>query len=307
MKHSAIVFFASTLAFAADIPKKPLAQVLTGQSKIDYESAKLLVQEKQYEPAALKFEAAYEVSHDPRLLLNVAICQRQLQDYPKTLIALRKYLEQGEGYITPSERREGEDLVKTLEPLVSRLLVVSAEPEALVTMDNAELGKTPLAGSTLIKVGKHHIKVTKSGFKPFEQDVNASGEETRVDAKLAPDLHIGTVDIAVKPKGAIYIDGALVGNESYRAPLSSGVHTVRLTSPGLVPYQSDISIQDDQIRTVSITLDKDASKIPGWAWILGGTALVAGAAVGGYFIFHKTVENPPPPGTLDPGVITTWR
>jgi hypothetical protein len=302
------LFLASTLAFAAEPAKKPLAQSLTGQAKIDYESAKLLAQDKQFESAALKFEAAYETSHDPRLLLNVAICQRQLLDYPKTLIALRKYLEQGEGYITATERHEGEDLVKTLEPLVSRLLVVTAEADASVFMDNTELGKTPLAGSTLIKSGKHHIKISKSGFKPFEQDVNATGEETRIDAKLLPDVHIGTLDITVKPKGAIYIDGALVGADRYRKEVSSGVHTVRLTSPGLLPYQADVSIQDDQVRVVNITLDKDAAKIPGWAWVVGGSVLLAGAAVGGYFIFRGTDDGKPPPaGTLDPGIITTWR
>jgi hypothetical protein len=306
----ALVWMTALPCAAADTKPKPLAQSLSGSAKLDYESAKGLFEDRNFAAAAIKFNSAYETSHDPRLLWNVAACEKQQQHFPKVLLALRRYIELGEGVISPSEKRDAEDLVKTVEPLVSRLLVISKEVDATVTLDGEELGKTPLPGSLLIDLGaQRKLKVNKSGFKPFEQSLSVNKEETRVEVTLVPETHNGTLDIVVSPKGAIYIDGVLTGTDALRRPLSSGIHTLRIVSPGMNPYQADLAIEDDKVRTLRLTLDKEPSRgIPAWVWVVSGTALVAGAAVGGYFLFRPKQEDIlPPPGTLDPGIITAGR
>src|SRR5690348_11091354 len=56
----------------------PLAESLTGEAKAEYESGKLLFEHGDFAAAAVKFQHAYEVGKDPRLLWNVAAAEKQL-------------------------------------------------------------------------------------------------------------------------------------------------------------------------------------------------------------------------------------
>ena len=61
-------------------PPPPIVQLLTGDAKRDYESARLLYDNGDYAGASVKFQSAYELSRaqnskwegDPRLLWNAA-------------------------------------------------------------------------------------------------------------------------------------------------------------------------------------------------------------------------------------------
>jgi PEGA domain len=310
MKHTfvaalAVLVLASSPAHA-ETKQKPLAQSLTGTAKADYDLAKTLLDDGDAAAAETKFKTAYDSSHDPRLLWNIAVCEKQQRHYARVLEALRRYLELGEGVISATDKREAEDLIKTIEPLVTRLLVIAKEPDALVSLDGAELGKTPLPGSVLIDINQKKLRITKAGFRPFEQVLNTSAADTRVEVTMVPDVHVGTFDLAVTPKGAIYIDGNLVGNNALRTPLSSGIHALRITSAGMTSYQADIAIEDDKVRTLRLTLEKEPSRgVSAWVWVLGGGVLLAGAGVGGYFLFKPKTEDVvlPPAGTLSPGVV----
>src|ERR1700733_6393409 len=56
-------------------PPKPLSATLTGQAKADYDGGVLLYQDGDHATALQKFQHAYDVSKDPRLLWNVAACE----------------------------------------------------------------------------------------------------------------------------------------------------------------------------------------------------------------------------------------
>src|SRR6186713_3117351 len=59
-------------------PQLPLAESLTGDAKGEYESGKLLFEHGDYAAAAVKFQHAYDLAKDPRLLWNVAAAEKQL-------------------------------------------------------------------------------------------------------------------------------------------------------------------------------------------------------------------------------------
>jgi len=67
---------------------KPLAQTLTGDAKAAYDAAKLLVGDGDFAGAAIKFRAAFDQSHDPRLLWNIAACEKNQRHYARTIALL---------------------------------------------------------------------------------------------------------------------------------------------------------------------------------------------------------------------------
>jgi hypothetical protein len=73
----------------------------------------------------------------------------------------------------------------------------------------------------------------------------------------------------------------------------------------MLNYRTELALADGDNRTLSVTLEPEnkGGGVPAWVWVTGGVVLAGGAAVGGYFAFHKT-EAQPQVGTLSPGTVT---
>ncbi len=67
----------------------------------------------------------------------------------------------------------------------------------------------------------------------------------------------------------------------------------------MTTYQAEVLVQDDKSREILVTLNPQAkaSSTSTWLWIAGGAVVVAGAVVGGAFLFQPT-RRPEVDGTL---------
>src|SRR6478736_4874903 len=79
---------------------KPLAETLTGEAKSAYDSARVLFGDGDFGGALVKFQAAYDKSKDPRLLWNMAACEKNLRHYARTLQLVRRYAAEGGSVLT---------------------------------------------------------------------------------------------------------------------------------------------------------------------------------------------------------------
>jgi hypothetical protein len=119
--------------------------------------------------------------------------------------------------------------------------------------------------------------------------------------KLEADLHQGHLVIKATAGAAINIDGAPMGVGSWQGTLASGGHELRVTAPGMRTFHDEVTLLDDQTRTLDITLEPESSSgMPKWVWIPIGVVAAGGLAVGGYFAFKKpdTTTQSPGNGTL---------
>jgi hypothetical protein len=288
-------------------PQKSLSETLTGMAKAEYEAGKILYQAKDFGNAIIKFEKTYELSKDPRLLWNIAICQKELRRYTKMLATINKLVTEGGPMLSEQDKQDAAEIVKTVEAFVSPLKLTVNEPGASVTIDGENVGTTPLPGPVVVDVGTRTIRVAKKGFKErTESLLVAGGGEIALAIRLEKEIHRGRLLVEAGPEDMIYLDGKAVGRGRFEGSLPSGGHTLRVTSPGMVAHQSEVLIQDDKTRRIPVRLEKqsDPSK---WLWIAGGAALFIGAAVGGAVLFQpprNIVE-----GTIEPNVIeiSSWR
>ena len=96
-----------------------LADSLIGEPKADYDAAKLLYGNGDYAGALVKFTAAYDKSKDPRLLWNIAACEKNLHHYARVLAYLRRYLAEGQAVLSEAEKVDAEALLKFIQPLTA--------------------------------------------------------------------------------------------------------------------------------------------------------------------------------------------
>jgi hypothetical protein len=278
----------------------PLSASLTGLARAEYEAGKLLYQDGDFQNALVKFQRVHELSQDGRLLWNIAVCEKNLRRYTRVLATLDRYLIDAGPLLSAADRQEAKDLVDAARPLVSSLRVTVTQPGAEIFVDDDKVGTSPLAAPVLLDLGKRRIRVQKAGFKPFEHiEQVAGGTELTVTADLARDLHQGRVSVKAGPKDLIAVDGKAVGQGKWEGKLPSGGHTLRVTAQGMASYQTEVLVQDDKSREILVTLNPlpKPSSTSTWLWVAGGAVVVAGAVVGGAFLFQPT-RRPEVDGTL---------
>lgn len=294
-------------------PAEPpsLAESLSGEAKSDYVAAKLLYGNGDFAGALVKFNAAYDKSKDPRLLWNIAACEKSLHHYASVLAYLRRYLTEGASVLTEAEKVDAEALVKLMLPLTATLDLSASETGARVYIDDALVGETPLAAPVVVDVGTCKIRIEKEGFQPYRETLKI-GDSPRVKlvAKLDKAVTDATITVyTARANDPIYIDGALRGAGTWTGTVPSGSHSLRVAAPPMRPYDSEFSVRDGEIRTIALTLDDEPAKpssgrVPTWVWIGGGVVIVSALVVGGYFLFKPDDERAATPvGTLDPGSV----
>jgi hypothetical protein len=300
-----LTLFVSTAAYA----QTSLSDVLTGDAKAEYDSAKILYGAGDFSGALLKFNSAHKRSNDPRLLWNMAACEKSLRHYARALTLVRSYAGDGSGKVSDQERAEAVELIKVLEPLTGKLRIKVSEPDAEVAIDDEVIGRSPFESPQIVDLGTRKLRVKKTGFRDEQKDVNVSESSTETEAEivLVRIVHEGRVVVKAGTNDSITIDNNAVGVGTWSGILTTGGHTLRVTAPGMRPYQTEVLVADEQTREISVTLEKEPTKIPLWAWIGGGVLVTGGLATAGYFIFRSDPTYEGPIGNLSPGVVQASR
>jgi hypothetical protein len=292
---------------AAAAQTAPLAESLRGAARADYAAARILYEDGDYTGALTKLESAYATSKDPRLLWNMAACEKALRHYASVIERLERYLNEGGALLGDEERQATHQLVDTVREFVNELRLDVQPAGVDVLVDGAKLATTPLARPLWVDMGRRRLRFEKAGYVPYETEMDLSGGSS-VDLKveLSPEVHEGTLRIVSDPSAVISIDGHVVGTASWAGQLPSGAHTVQISAQGKQPHKADVVIKDHDTSALHINLI-DEQKAPGayakdssgalW-WIVGGVAL-AGAGVGSYFLLRSNDEPAQPDcGTL---------
>ena len=284
----------------------PLAQALTGGAREAYASAQILSNNGDFSGALAKFGQAYDLSKDPRLLFNMAICERSLHAYARMQALLIRY-EREAG--AASDKAEVDSALAAIRNFVGTLMLTSNESGAVVTVDSDEVGSTPWSAPISLDLGKHTVSVSKPGFDTVTQAVTvAGGSESAIAITLVGQRHVAQLVVTSDPDSTVSIDGAVAGKGRFDGPLPSGVHDIRVAESGKLSFAGQVDLRDGERRTMQVTLEAEgARKAAIWPWIIGGAVVAAGAAVGGYFLFRQEDHGAAPvSGNLANVQLSAW-
>jgi hypothetical protein len=276
----------------------PLSESLWGDAREAYQAANALVDAHDLAGALAKYQQAYDASHDPRLLFNMAICERDMHKYARMQALLLRYEQEARDALAPEERGDIDAALLAIHPLVGTVKLAVSEAGADVAVDGESIGVTPLAGPFTVDAGSHSLRVNKPGFETIEQKIEvAGGNEATVAitfVSLVPSAHL----VVSSDSGAtVFIDGRAMARGRFDGRVTSGVHGVQVTERGKRLYEAQVELADGATRTLQVTL-VDIPSAPVWPWLVGGAVIVAGSVVGGYFLFKTREETQGPTGTL---------
>jgi hypothetical protein len=241
---------------AHSVAPKPLSQSLSGPSKADFEAAKLLATDGDFSGALIKFQNAYDTSKDPRLLWNIAFCHKNLRHYAKVISTLQRYVEDGDPILSAKDKQEALDLIALIEPFTTRASFEISESGASVYVDDDLVGSSPLSAPVVLDIGERRVRVTKEGFRVFEKALAIGGSsEITVDVALEKLVHEGKLIVNAPTNASIFLDNHQVATGKLEQAIVSGGHQIRITAPGMHPFQSEVVIKENETRSLDIVLE----------------------------------------------------
>jgi hypothetical protein len=291
---------------ARETPKS-LADSLQGPARAAYDSASLLVMNQDFAGALAKYKEAYVASEDPRLLYNMAVCEKNRRHYANMQLLLERYVSEAGARMTPEDHVAVTAALDAIRNLVATLQIAVNVDGATIAVDGEAVGRSPLERPVRIDLGKHTVTATMTGYLPAELTAEAvGGGQATMSIALVPKPHVGHLDVTTDDDASITIDAKPEAVGRFAGQLSPGVHEVSASAPGRLAYKVQVELRDGEARTLEFHLDRERAPI--WPWIASGAAVVAAGVVGGYFLFKTREEQgAPPAGDLGTVFLTSLR
>jgi hypothetical protein len=285
-----------TGAGASAAPKTPLIESLSGPAKEAYEAATILVNNGDSAHAIAKYREAYEQSKDPRLLFDMAICERDLHAYAAMQGLLLRYERDAGAEMSPEQKADVEAALAAIHNFIGTVNLTVSEAGADVSIDGEPVGTTPLAAPLVLDLGKHTLSVKKDGFDPVEHPIEISGgNETNAGITLFRRARPALLKVTAHPGATVVIDKKELAHGTFDGALAPGTHEVQVTEPGKRAYETRVVLGDGEARSLQVTLEEERHAAI-WPWIAGGVALLVGAGVGGYVLVQQENRQHGPTG-----------
>lgn len=292
-----VVLFVPSFAWAQG---KSLKDSLPLEARGHWDAAVALAQraqaqndQKAWASARTSFYEAYKVSNNPRVLFNVAVCEKNVGQYNKAYLTIQKELDDGKTATPPlnaGEIKEASEFQKGLEKFIAKVNIDVDPKDADVFLndDKVDLSKP---GPYLASGGEIRVRATKAGYGEFQSKVDIAGGTTgTATIKLQPLERTAMVNISVlgPARATIKVDGQEVGFATSSAPFSGPVkvqdtpHQITVEAPGYATGIQTVVVKDGppMYLTMQLAQEQSKGKLIVDAKLEGATILIDGTPVG---------------------------
>lgn len=260
-----LLIASESAALAQPAKKKTLREQLPPDAQKHWDTALALYQRNQWDGARTSFNAAYEASKNPRVLFNVAVCEKNLGRYARAIEVFKKELADGKGQLSNEEEADVKAQIQGLEQFVAQLTIDVSESGADIYVDDNKVGTSPLPGPISVQLGERHLRATKVGFADARENIELKGGSSgQVTLKLAPMTKTSLVNVSViGPTNAVVkIDGKEVGNAPYKGQVgvSAEPHQFSAEAPGFVPATQSAVVRENEALNLTLQLSEEQQK-----------------------------------------------
>jgi hypothetical protein len=152
-----------------------------------------------------------------------------------------------------------------LAPLLGDVDIRGGEAGANVSIDGRDRGTLPLSAPVRVSVGSHAVRVFKSGYSPYDTQIDVAGQETvHVSARLNALARSGLLKVVEQTgRGAsVTVDNVVVGPAPWEGSVSAGDHVVLLVGEGSDATQpAYVRVNNGATTQLTLTLETLAAEL----------------------------------------------
>jgi hypothetical protein len=248
---------------------------------------------KTWASARTSFYEAYKVSNNPRVLFNVAVCEKNIQQFHKAYQTIQKELDDGKTATPPlnaAEIKEATEFKQGLEKFVAKVSVDVDPKDAEVFLNDDKLDLTK-PGPYLVSIGESRVVAKKPGFADAVQKLELAGGATgTATLKLLPLERTSIVNVAVvgPQRATVKVDGQEIGYATAATPFSGPVkvqdtpHQISVEAPGFATATQTVTVKEGPpiFLNIQLAADQAKGKLTVTAKPEGSTIEIDGAVVG---------------------------
>lgn len=201
---------------------------------------------KDWQGALKAYETANQSSPSADALEGVANAHYQLKNDGQAYAAYTDWLAKYGDKAPAAKKTQAQARLKELEGRTGPLTIDVNEKDAIVTVDDMNVGKSPLAAPVRLAPGPHRVRVTKEGFITFDgAPVVVAGAPSSVTVKLEAAATKGKVVVREKTGKPIrvIVDGTDMGDAPWTGEVEAGAHDVAGRSPTMAATPQKITVE----------------------------------------------------------------
>lgn len=219
------------------------AHVSFAQSVADGDKA---ARAKDWSGALKAYEAANRAAPSAEALEGVANAQYNLKNDGAAYAAYAEWLQKYGDKAPAAKKAQANARIKELEGRTGPLAIDVNEKDAVVTVDDVNVGKSPLAAPIRLGAGPHRVRVTKDGFVTFDGAPNVVvGTPTTLTVKLEAASTKGKLVVREKTGKPIrvVVDGTDMGDAPWTGEVAAGEHEVLGKSPTMAAAAQKVTVE----------------------------------------------------------------
>lgn len=281
----------------------------TTRARTEFVAATDHVKNARWGEALAAFERSAELRPHPLTTFNIGACERALGRYTRARATLDKALSANEAggkhELAPSFVADAKKWIEDIDRVLVHAKIDVRPPDATLLVDGAPVQTANGKLALVLDPGTHVFSLSRAGFvngivnKTFAP---GSSPEVVLDLQSLP----ATLRIAAdRQDSVVSVDSLDVGVAPVQLTRPAGTYAVVVRKPGFVTYQSKVKVGPGEEPAILATLPEETTPVTKkwWFWT-GAAAVIAGAAIGTYFLTRPDPERPAPNGGALGWVVT---
>jgi len=252
---------ASTFAARTATAEEHAAPAVGG-AKGHLDAAARAAHAQRWDEALAQYKAAQTSSPSLAAATGLAESYDALRQNVEAYNAFREVLTAYGPKLSRKEAAAVAARIAALERVTGALALRVSTAGAMVTVDGAAVGTSPLSAPVRVSTGLHRVRATKPGFEDAEALPTVSGGQSAdVDLTLKEMVRTGHVDVRVrapeKTAGApvvVIVDGTERGPVPWSGELEAGPHDVYARSARIASPHQTINVIRGQTISLAVEL-----------------------------------------------------
>lgn len=248
----------------AQAKKQSIRDQLPLEARGHWDAGIALVGAGKWAQARTSFAAAYDASKNPRVLFNVAVCEKNLGQYHRAYATIQQELAD-RSKLPADEINDAQQFAAGLEKFVAHITIDIDQKDADIYVNDDKLDNTRLPGPIDASGGPIKIRAVKAGYAEATQTKEVAGglrETFTIKMQPLERTTIVNVNVVGPARATVKIDNQEVGQTPYSGPVrvSETPHQISVEAPGYVTGVQPLVVKEGPPVNLTLSLAQEQAK-----------------------------------------------